>query len=264
LLETVNYDWKFSGAQAGYVSIFPISPQVPVNGIIFVGNRIHVRGVSKFSAFLITESINSRVENNIFDRDVIEIRGNVSLGNGSNSAGVNSGYLDNTTTFKNNRLINTFILLNAFLFTPGGSEFTLENNIVDFAMDRGLGGSRGIISSVFPATSNTRDIKINGLTVNINQTFNTGDNFSFFMSENSDIVNMLFEDVVVNYTGTFVPVRPFMLVGTNNGVDLLSSTQIINSTLTGTNGIGTIGKRAVNTTGVLNPTITNSTAITVQ
>ena len=253
-IESATNDWIFSGAQAALLHIFPLSPQRPLHNVNVIGNTIKTIGEARNPAFGITEAMNCRIENNVFEADHIMLQRNVAFGNGSNSAGSNSGFLDRSIIFRNNTITNYFVLLNKYMISSNGG-MTFENNTINLDIDRGMGSSWGAFRKSYPSPMDLNDFTFKDITININQKVSTGGSFGGVLcSEDSDVFNTTFENVDINYTGNAgLPTYPFMIIGTNPGTSMNNSNRIVDCDVSGAVGTGSIGY-----TGSANPVITNS------
>ena len=253
LIESATNDWEFSGAQATLVHIFPLSPQVPLHNVNVIGNTIRTIGDARNPAFHITEASNCLIENNIMEANYIMLQRNVGFGNGSNTAGSNSGYLDNTIVFRNNTITNYFILLNNYMISVNGG-FVWENNTINLDIDRGVGNTWGAFRRAFPSRGDIDGFTFKDTQININQTVGTGTIFSVLMTEASNLTNTVWDNIDVNYTGTATPpTYPFMRIGSNPNVSMDSSNTIINCNITGASG-----SNSIDVSGNGSPAITNS------
>lgn len=252
-IESATNDWIFSGAQATLIHIFPLSPQSPLYRVNVIGNTVKTIGDARNPAFGITEANDCLIENNVFEADAIMLQRNVIFGNGSNSAGSNSGYLDDSVIFRNNTITNYFILLSKYMIANDGG-MTFTDNTINLTIDRGMGSTWGAFRNAFSAPGPVNGFTFYNTVINVNQTVSTGSTFGGVLcTENADLLNTTWSNVDINYTGTSTPTYPFMIIGTNPGTDMDATNTIINCDIT-----GDVGTAAIGYTGTFGATITNS------
>lgn len=254
-IESATNDWIFSGAQAASVHVFPLSPQSPLYRFNMSGTTIKTIGDARNPAFAITEAYDSVIENNIMEANYIMLQRNVAFGNGSNSAGANSGFLDSSIIFRNNVLTNFFILLNKYMISSNGG-MTFTDNIININLDRGIGGTWAAFRNAFPAPMDINGFNFSNTTINVNQSTNPGSTFGgVLLTEDANLLNTTWNNIDINYTGSFSrPTYPFMIIGTNPGISMNNTNTISNCNITGDVGTGAIGY-----TGSFNANIVNST-----
>ncbi|MEM6864763.1 MAG: hypothetical protein AAF575_06260, partial [Bacteroidota bacterium] len=244
IIESATNDWIFSGAQATSVHVFSIKRGEAIRNVNVRGNVIKTIGDARNPGFAINDATDCLIENNNFEASYPMLQRTISFGVFSEQGGLYSGDLSNTVIFRNNNVKNYMFVLDN-LYVPVNGGFVFENNVINLNIDRNLGGFWGAFR-IFSKSGETAPHTFKNITINVNQTFNTGTLFGgVILSQGRNLKNLTFENVEINYSGTSIPTYPFAVVGTAESSASFDNTNLIKDcTLKGAVGTG-----AINVTG---------------
>ncbi|MHA7831048.1 MAG: hypothetical protein ACX93O_08100 [Flagellimonas sp.] len=238
--ESVTTAEDYPGNHASLVQVFSVKRGEAIRNVDIIDNAFSIKGESNNNPFGINDATDCLIENNTFQSNHIAYDRGIVFAVGDTQGGLYNGDLSNTVIFRNNTITNLYIrLLQVYDAINGG--FVFDNNTINLNIDRYVNGWYGAITLI-DYSGDSQPYNFTNTTININQSYNSGNLFSgAFVSLGANPKNVTFDNVDLNYTGSFVPTNPFARIGTPDFTpNFDDSNKIINCTLSGAVGTGAI------------------------